>query len=93
MVYFSRLVDHVIHELGDDHDGVPAILIIGPTLSMHAEATADLANHAKFPLLAPGTSEGINATAHNEFLCQSCFLLLPLRRLADPKRQFCDDCA
>lgn len=30
MVYFSRLVDHVIHELGDDHDGVPAILIIGP---------------------------------------------------------------
>ena len=29
----------------------------------------------------------------DEFLCQSCFLLLPLRRLADPKRQFCDDCA
>jgi branched-chain amino acid transport system substrate-binding protein len=39
-----------------------AILVIGPTLSTHAEATADLANHAKFPLLAPGTSEGINAT-------------------------------
>jgi hypothetical protein len=29
----------------------------------------------------------------DEFLCQSCFLLLPLRRLADPQRQFCDDCA
>jgi len=29
----------------------------------------------------------------DEFLCQSCFLLLPLRRLADPDRQFCDDCA
>jgi len=29
----------------------------------------------------------------DEFLCQSCFLLLPLRRLADPKRQYCDDCA
>jgi uncharacterized protein DUF4193 len=29
----------------------------------------------------------------DEFLCQSCFLLLPLRRLADPERQFCDDCA
>ena len=29
----------------------------------------------------------------DEFLCQSCFLLLPLRRLADPQRQYCDDCA
>jgi hypothetical protein len=29
----------------------------------------------------------------DEFLCQSCFLLLPLRRLADKDRQFCDDCA
>jgi hypothetical protein len=29
----------------------------------------------------------------DEFLCQSCFLLLPLRRLADKERQFCDDCA
>ena len=29
----------------------------------------------------------------DEFLCQSCFLLLPLRRLADPERQYCDDCA
>ena len=38
-----------------------AILVIGPVLSTHAEAAADLANHAKFPLLAPGTSEGINA--------------------------------
>lgn len=38
-----------------------AILVIGPLLSTHAEAAADLANHAKFPLLAPGTSEGINA--------------------------------
>ena len=38
-----------------------AILVIGPAISTHAEATADLANHAKFPLLAPGASEGINA--------------------------------
>jgi len=44
-----------------------AILVIGPTLSMHAEAAADLANHAKFPLLAPGTSEGINATGRWAF--------------------------
>ena len=29
----------------------------------------------------------------DEFLCRSCFLLLPLRRLADPARQYCDDCA
>ncbi len=29
----------------------------------------------------------------DEFLCQSCFLLLPMRRLADKERQFCDDCA
>ena len=29
----------------------------------------------------------------DEFLCQSCFLVLPLRRLADKDRQFCDDCA
>ena len=29
----------------------------------------------------------------DEFLCQSCFLLLPLRRLADKERQFCADCA
>ena len=29
----------------------------------------------------------------DEFLCQSCFLVLPLRRLADEERQFCDDCA
>jgi hypothetical protein len=29
----------------------------------------------------------------DEFLCQSCFLVLPLRRLADSERQFCDDCA
>lgn len=29
----------------------------------------------------------------DEFLCQSCFLLLPMRRLGDEKRQFCDDCA
>jgi hypothetical protein len=29
----------------------------------------------------------------DEFLCQSCFLVLPLRRLADTERQYCDDCA
>jgi hypothetical protein len=29
----------------------------------------------------------------DEFLCQSCFLVLPLRRLADSERQYCDDCA
>ena len=38
-----------------------AILVIGPAVSASAEAAADLANHAKFPLLAPGASEGINA--------------------------------
>ena len=39
-----------------------AILVIGPTVSSHAEAAADLANHLRFPLLAPGASEGITAT-------------------------------
>ncbi|MEX1007493.1 MAG: DUF4193 family protein [Acidimicrobiia bacterium] len=29
----------------------------------------------------------------DEFLCQSCFLVLPRRRLADKERQYCDDCA
>src|SRR5262245_41338303 len=29
----------------------------------------------------------------DEFLCQSCILVLPLRRLADKDRQYCDDCA
>jgi hypothetical protein len=29
----------------------------------------------------------------DEFLCKSCFLVLPRRRLADEERQFCDDCA
>lgn len=50
----ERIVKFVRDEL--------AILVIGPTLSKPAEAAADLANHNKFPLLAPGTSEGINAT-------------------------------
>ncbi len=44
-----------------------AILVIGPTLSPHAEVAADLANHTKFPLLAPGTSEGINAAGRWSF--------------------------
>ena len=39
-----------------------AILVIGPAFSPSAEAAADLANHAKFPLLAPGASEGITAS-------------------------------
>ena len=39
-----------------------AILVIGPTVSSHAEAAADLANHLRFPLLAPGASESITAT-------------------------------
>lgn len=38
-----------------------AILVIGPAISAHAEAAADRANHAQFPLLAPGASAGINA--------------------------------
>ena len=38
-----------------------AILVIGPAISAQAEAAADLANHNRFPLLAPGTSEGITA--------------------------------
>jgi hypothetical protein len=29
----------------------------------------------------------------NEFLCKSCFLVLPLHQLADPKRMICRDCA
>lgn len=44
-----------------------AILVIGPTLSQHAAVAADLANHTKFPLLAPGTSEGINAAGRWSF--------------------------
>ncbi len=39
-----------------------AILVIGPTVSSHAEAAADSANHLRFPLLAPGASEGITAS-------------------------------
>ena len=31
--------------------------------------------------------------APDEFLCQSCFLSSRSDRLADPERQFCDDCA
>ena len=44
-----------------------AILVIGPALSTHAEAVADLANHAQFPLLAPGASEGITAAGKWSF--------------------------
>ena len=29
----------------------------------------------------------------NEFLCKSCFLVLPRHQLADPKRMICRDCA
>lgn len=29
----------------------------------------------------------------NEFLCQSCFLVLPLNQLADKKKMLCRDCA
>lgn len=29
----------------------------------------------------------------DEFLCSSCFLVLPLSQLADEKRQLCRDCA
>lgn len=39
-----------------------AILVIGPAVSSHAEAAADLANQFRFPLLALGVSEGITAT-------------------------------
>ena len=44
-----------------------AILVIGPALSSHAEAAADLANHAQFPLLAPGASEGITVAGKWSF--------------------------
>ena len=40
-----------------------------------------------------GSSTRIVPRRADEFLCQSCFLVLPLRRLADKDRQFCDDCA
>ena len=67
-----------------------AILVIGPTLSQHAEAAADLANHNKFPLLAPGTSEGINATGKWAFrLSMSPYRTiqaLAVRALADTPR-------
>ena len=29
----------------------------------------------------------------NEFLCKSCFLVLPRHQLADEKRMICRDCA
>jgi hypothetical protein len=29
----------------------------------------------------------------NEFLCQKCFLVLPMNQLADKKKQLCRDCA
>ncbi len=44
-----------------------AVLVIGPVVSAQAEATADLANHARFPLLAPGASEGITAAGRWAF--------------------------
>lgn len=44
-----------------------AVLVIGPVVSAQAEAAADLANHARFPLLAPGASEGITATGRWAF--------------------------
>jgi hypothetical protein len=40
-----------------------------------------------------GSTTRIVPRRADEFLCQSCFLVLPLRRLADKERQFCDDCA
>ncbi|HXY92584.1 MAG TPA: DUF4193 family protein [Acidimicrobiia bacterium] len=40
-----------------------------------------------------GSTTRIVPRRADEFLCQSCFLVLPLRRLADKDRQFCDDCA
>ena len=44
-----------------------AVLVIGPVVSAQAEAAADLANHARFPLLAPGASAGITATGRWAF--------------------------
>ena len=44
-----------------------AVLVIGPVVSAQAEAAADLANHARFPLLAPGASEGITAAGRWAF--------------------------
>jgi hypothetical protein len=40
-----------------------------------------------------GSTTRIVPRRADEFLCQSCFLVLPLRRLADKERQYCDDCA
>lgn len=44
-----------------------AVLVIGPVVSAQAEAAADLANHARFPMLAPGASEGITAAGRWAF--------------------------
>ena len=67
-----------------------AILVIGPAVSAPAEAAADLANHAKFPLLAPGASEGINTTGKWAFrLTMSPYKTiqaLAARALADTPR-------
>lgn len=37
-------------------------------------------------------SNRITPRRADEFLCSSCFLVLPLSQLADPKRQLCRDC-
>ena len=39
----------------------------------------------------PGTK--IVPRRENEFLCKSCFLVLPRHQLADEKRMICRDCA
>lgn len=38
------------------------------------------------------TSTKIVPRRANEFLCSSCFLVLPLHQLADKKRKLCTDC-
>lgn len=40
-----------------------------------------------------GGSTRIVPRRANEFLCQSCFLVLPLNQLADKKKKLCRDCA
>ena len=37
-------------------------------------------------------SNRITPRRADEFLCSSCFLVLPLSQLADEKRQLCRDC-
>ncbi len=40
-----------------------------------------------------GDTAKVRPRAAGEFLCMSCFLVMPQNQLADPKRQICRDCS